>query len=41
MVSIVIYKLITFCFIALNILILLKLFPNEGKPKRKPGSKKV
>lgn len=41
MVSIVIYKLIIFCFIALNILILLKLFPDEGKPKRKTDSKRV
>lgn len=34
MVSIVIYQLITFCFIALNILILFKLFPNERKSKK-------
>ena len=41
MLSIIISQLIIFAFIGLNILFLLKLFPDEPKLKRKTRSKKV
>ena len=41
MLSIAICKLIIFGFIALNIFIISRLFPDERKPKRKARSRKV